>query len=267
MAAEDDLIEAAPCPSCRSPLTVSADDLGHLVECPGCGTQFRARRAGPDAPPPPPRSRPREDDPPPRRRPRDDRDDYDDRDRFGEDRPRRSSGRSRFEDDDRYDDDRYDDRPRRTGTPGALIAMAVMDFVYGGLLLICGGLGTLGLFALNQNQGMMGMPPMNNMALEVGVVIGYLATAFVMIFAGILALQRKGYGLSVTAMALAALTFVLGLVNGILSIQNNQAAFGPGPQQAQEAGMVCGFVLLAVFWLGYLVTNGILLSKAGRHFR
>jgi len=267
MASDDDLIEAAPCPNCRSPLTVSAGDLGHLIECPSCGTQFRARRAGPEAPPPP--SRRRDEDPPPRRRPRDE--EMDDRDRFGEDRPRRSSGRSRFDDDrDRdYDDDRYDDRPSRRKTPGALVAMAVMDFVYGGILLICGGLGTVGLFAINQNQGMMGMPPMNNMAMEVGLVFCYLATALVMIFAGVMALQRKGRGLSVAAMGLAAITFVVGLVNFVMTLQNKQPGpFGGGQgQPGQEVGMVCGFAMLAIFWLGYLVTNGILLAKSGRHFR
>ena len=103
MASDDELIEAAPCPSCRSPLTVSAADLGHLVECPGCGTQFRARRTGPTTEPPPP-PRPQWDDRPPSHRDRDREED--------DDRPRRSSGRPRFDDGESdgerdRDDDRY----------------------------------------------------------------------------------------------------------------------------------------------------------------
>ena len=263
MASDDELIEAAPCPNCRSPLTVSATDLGHLVECPGCGTQFRARRMGPDAPPPPRRRD--DDDPPPRRRPRDD--DDDDRDRFGEERPRRTSGRSRFDDDDDRDRD-YDDRPRKRKTPGALVALAVMDFIYGGILLICGVIQGVGLAFRNQLQAGGGAPM--NVPRELLLAFGYLGTAIILIFAGVMALGRKGYGLSVTAMLSAALMLVVGLVAGVMNIQEEQLQqqrMGVPQQPGEELGVFCFVAMLSVFWLGYLVTNGILLSKSGRHFR
>lgn len=259
MPADDDLIEAAPCPSCRSPLTVAVSDLGHLVECPGCGTQFRARRPGATSPSPPP--------PPARREERrEDPDEFDDR-------PRRSSGRTsgrtsgrdrgfgREPERDRDSDDRYEDRRRRE-RPGSVTALAVMHFVYAGLLLLCGVFGGLFLaFGAELIQGLGGPEP--NWAMELLVLVSYFATGLVALFAGILTLQRKGFGLSMAAIGLACVSLLLGLVNAVMNIQADDEPAEPG----EEVGMVCGFAILVLFWLGYIITAGILLSKAGRHFR
>ena len=255
MPSEDDLIEASPCPNCRSPLTVAVSDLGHMVECPGCGTQFRARRTGPEAAsPPPPPPRPERDDPPSSLRPRwDDRED--------DDRPRRPSGRGRFDDRD-YDDDRYPDDRRRRGTPGSVIALAVMHFVYAGLLLVCGVLNAV-VLALGENAfgGMGGAD--RNKPLAVAIAAFMLVTALTMLFAGIFALQRKGWGVSATAIALAAFTFMLDIVNMVVNLGNMPRQGGP----EETTGIVCAVAFEAIFWLGYLVTNGILLAKSSRHFR
>lgn len=250
MPPDEELIEAAPCPSCRSPLTVAVADLGHLVECPSCGTRFRARRpeTAPSPPPPPRRDRERERSWDDGERDRD-RGDYDD------DRPR---GRSRF--DDRDYDDR--DRPQR-GTPGCLMALAVMNFVYAGLLLICGLLGAIGLAFVEELRAQGGPDP--NMPLEVALVVGYFATGLVMLFAGVFALKRQGKGLCATAIALAVVLLLLGLVNGVLNIQQVNR-MGPQPP-GTEVGMACGVGLLVLFWLGYIITCGLMLSRAGRYFR
>ncbi len=259
MASDDELIEAAPCPSCRSPLTVSAADLGHLVECPGCGTQFRARRTGPAAEPPPP-PRPRRDDSPSSLRPQwDDRED--------DDRPRRSSGRPRFDDGESdgerdRDDDRYPEDRRRKGTPGSLVAIAVMNFVYAGLLLLCGVINGI-MLALGEDAAPWLAGVQQNVPLAATIATFMLVTALVMLFAGILTLQRKGWGLTATALGLAAFTFLLDIVNIVVTVRKNPGAGGPD----ETAGIVCAISFESVFWLGYIVTNGILLAKAGRHFR
>jgi len=79
--------EVTQCPECQRKLNVADDQLGGLVRCPVCATEFTAERyvasrSAPVAPEPEP--------PPPPPRPRDDRD-YDDRDY--DDRPSRRRGR------------------------------------------------------------------------------------------------------------------------------------------------------------------------------
>jgi len=184
-----------------------------------------------------------------------------------DDRPRRSPGRPRFDDGESdgerdRDDDRYPEDRRRKGRPGSVVAIAVMNFVYAGLLLICGVVNGIMLAV-----GADGAPWMageeQNVPLAATIAGFMLVTALVMLFAGVLALQRKGWGLTAAALGLAAFTFLLDIVNIVLTVRNNQGAGGPD----ETAGIVCATSFEAVFWLGYLVTNGILLAKAGRHFR
>lgn len=248
MASDDELIEAAPCPSCQSPLTVSAADLGHLVECPGCGTQFRARRTAPAAEPPPP-PRPQRDDPP----------SFRDRDREEDDRRRKGTpGRERY-----YErEDEIDDRPLRERRPGSLTALAVMNFVYAGLMLVCGLLAAIIWLVVGDDLRQPGAPK-PNLALDVLSLLAHATCGIVMLFAGTFALQRRGWGVSVGALLLAAVCLVLDMVDIAASVRGQAGPRDPD----DEVGMVCGVASLAIFWLGYLVTNGILLAKAGRHFR
>jgi hypothetical protein len=216
------------CPNCRSPLTVAVSDLGHLVECPGCDTQFRARR---------PAAEPSRDDVRP---------------------PRRQTERERV-----YEQqDEVDDRPRRERRPGILTAVAVMDFVYAGLTLACSLLGTVIWLVFRDDLRQPG-DPKPNLALDVVSLLAHLACGVVLLFAGTLVLQRKGWGLSVGALLLAAFCLVLDILDIALHVQGQAGPIDPD----ETASMVCGVVFLVVFWLGYLVTNGILLAKAGRHFR
>ena len=88
--------EVTQCPECQRKLNVADGQLGGLVRCPVCGSEFTAERYVPPRPAPAaPEPAEPEDRPAPRPRPRDDRDrdydrrdDYDDRD-YG--RPRRRS--------------------------------------------------------------------------------------------------------------------------------------------------------------------------------
>ena len=137
-----------------------------------------------------------------------------------------------------------------------------MNFVYAGLLLLCGVINGI-MLALGEDAAPWLAGVQQNVPLAATIAMFMLVTALVMLFAGILALQRKGWGLTATALGLAAFTFLLDIVNIVVTVRNNRGAGGPD----ETAGIVCGASFEAVFWLGYLVTNGILLAKAGRHFR
>jgi hypothetical protein len=102
-----------------------------------------------------------------------------------------------------------------------------------------------------------------NMPLAVAIAAFMLVTALTMLFAGIFALQRKGWGLSAAAIGLAAFTFLLDIVNMVINLGNAPQQGGP----EETSAIICVVAFETIFWLGYLVTNGILLAKASRHFR
>jgi len=257
MPPDDDLIDAAPCPKCHAPLAVAEADLGHLIECPTCGTQSRARRAA--APPPP------ADEETPRRRNWDD-----DRDRE-EERPRRRR-RSLDDDDevldrrrrDRYRDDEDDyDRPSRRPGQGAAVGAAVMNFVFAAIGLlegICVGFGGSSLLFERQRFGGGGGggpfgSPENAGMVFLGFGVCNLLGVGLMIPSGIGLLTRRSYGRTLGFVAAG-----LGLINALAIVVLflvivSEARGGP------PVGAVVFFLFPVLLWLAYAVTNLILLSK------
>jgi ribosomal protein L37AE/L43A len=119
-------VEVTPCPGCQARIAVARVDLGTVVECPYCVTQFVANAAE------------RGDRPSRRRKPPSDAGDR-------RDKPTRLSRRQ--EDDDDRDDDDEEDRPRRRrkayddGVPSNVKTV--------GVLMLIGG-----IYALLQSAGM-----------------------------------------------------------------------------------------------------------------
>lgn len=271
MPADEDLIDAAPCPKCKAPLAVAAADLGYLIECPSCGTQSRAKRADPpagkSAPPAP--SGDRAADPPPRRRnwDGDEREPDRDRDREGDDRRGRDRSRDmdRHDRDDRrgrgrYRDDDFDDRPPRPGQ-GAAVAAAVMNFIFAGLALIeglCVGIG--GSAALIDGpRGGGGRGPFGSPETAGVVFLGFgvcnLIGVGLMIPAGVGLLQRRDYGRTLGFLAAGlGMVFALAIVVLFLVILSEDRGAPP-------AGAIVLFILPVLLWLAYSITNLILLGK------
>jgi hypothetical protein len=268
MASEDDLIEAAPCPSCRSPLTVAVSDLGHLVECPGCGTQFRARRPGPAAEEPRP-PRPARDEPPPRRRR-----DRDDEDEFDDLRPRSPRSRDRFDDLDaesERDRDRgYGDRRRPTKVgSGAATGLGVVNLVFAGLVLLCGCL-NVGLsfwlrdFLKNAGPVPNVRPGQIEQELKIMLIAGavYILGSGLFLAAGITVLKRSpvGRGLTFACVAFAVAAVLFQAITFAIAAQN-------GDLEDIEPPQLCGAIFAPLLWIGYIITALILLSKSVRQFR
>lgn len=280
MPAEDDLIEAAPCPNCRSPLTVAVADLGHLVECPGCGTQFRARRPGSAAgpatgpaasPPPPPRREERreerrddrddeEDDGRPRRSAaRDGRDRYDEPERDRDRRSGRDGGRYYDDDDDRYETRR---RPRRSS---AATGLGVVNLVYAGLVLLCGcGSVFLSFWVKELIDNAPGGPPPGvkradiDFALKLLLIAGgvYILGSGLFLAAGLTTLKQSPSGRTLTYMCIAFSFLAVGFQVVSLVIGAADGDLGENPQQ------LCGVVLALIAWIGYIITAFILLAKS-----
>ena len=258
---DDDLIDAAPCPKCKAPLAVSAADVGHLIECPSCGTQSRARRA--DGPPPAdaPRRRDWDGEGDEERRPSrgrergDDREDRPARERdTGDEYADRRRGRSRFRDDD-------DSRPIRRPGQGAAVGAAVMNFVFAALALIegaCIGIFGVGLVADGPRGGPGGPfgSPENAGLVFLGFGVCNLVGVGLMIPAGIGLLMRRDYGRTLGFLSAGlGLIYAFSIVVGFLVILTADRGGAPP---------VYGVVLLilgVLLWLAYAVTNLILLGK------
>lgn len=256
---DDDLIDAAPCPKCKSPLAVVAADIGHLIECPTCGTQSRARRAEPPADAPRRRDwdGDRDDDRRPRDRDRDDRDD---------DRRPRERERDRDRDDrrSRYREDDYDrPAPRRPGQ-GAAIGAAVMNFVFAAIALIegiCIGIGGFGLLseARRWGGGGGGGPfggPENAGMVLVGFSVCNLIGVGLMIPSGVGLLTRRDYGRTLGFLSAGlGLIYAFSIIIGFFVIMSAERGGRVEP-------VVYVFVFLGVLlWLGYGITNLALLGK------
>jgi hypothetical protein len=250
-------IEIEPCPGCQAKLTVEPGDLGKDVECPYCKTAYIAK--DPNA---------RRKTPPTKRARVEEVDEYDDdddrlrrrRDRFGEDR-----------DDD--DDDIDDNRPRRrrkgsrgTGKSGAVTTVAILNFVFGGLGLLC-SCGMFGLGAVSREifqraaaQGNGQKLPLDpDMMMVIFMVLGvmYLVLAILMIIAGIGLQQRKPYGRFLT-FATASLAILLALF-GCVSLVGNVVA-------GQGAGIL-GALFGILLWGGYGVFALITMIRCDREFQ
>ena len=268
MPSDDDLIDAAPCPKCKAPLAVSAADLGHLIECPSCGTQSRARRA--DGPPPADAPRRRdwdgegdEERRPTRGRDRDRADDQDDRPArerdTGDEYADRRRGRGRSRDD-------YDDRPIRRPGQGAAVGAAVMNFVFAAFALIegvCIGIGGVGLLSEGRRGfGGGGGPfggPENAGLVFLGFGVCNLVGVGLMIPAGIGLLMRRDYGRMLGFLSAGlGLIYAFSIVVGFLVIISEEQGGAP------PVGGVVLFLLGVLLWLAYAITNLILLGKVRR---
>lgn len=122
---QDEQVEVTPCPGCKARIAVARVDLGTVVECPYCVTQFVAASAEKSGPMP-------------RRKPRHRRD--------ADGTPVRLSRRA---EDDNDLDDEEDERPRRRrrsrrdaddGVPGNLKTIGVLQLI-GGIYAIMHCLG------------------------------------------------------------------------------------------------------------------------------
>lgn len=258
MPADDDLIDAAPCPKCKAPLAVAAADLGYLIACPSCGTQSRAKRAeSPKSPPPSATAA----EPLPRKR-------NWDGDHEDEDDDRRPRGRDRSRDMDRHDrddrrgarfrDDDLDDRPIRRPGQGAAVAAAVMNFIFAAVALVeglCVGIG--GSAALLEGRRGGGGPfggPENTGLVFLGFGVCNLIGVGLMIPSGIGLLQRRDYGRTLGFLAAGlGLIYALAIVVLFLVILSEER----GPPGAA----VVVVVIPVLLWLAYAITNLILLGK------
>ncbi len=263
---DDDLIDAAPCPKCKAPLAVAAADLGHLIECPSCGTQSRARRGDGPAAADAPRRRDWDGEGEDERRPSrsrdrdrdDDRDDRPARERdTGDEYADRRRGRTRSRDDD------DDDRPIRRPGQGAAVGAAVMNFVFAALALIegvCVGIGGASLLAEGRRGfGGGGGPfggPENTGLVFLGFGVCNLVGVGLMIPAGIGLLMRRGYGRTLGFLSAGlGLIYAFSIVVGFLVIISEERGGAP------PVGGVVVFILGVLLWLAYAITNLILLGK------
>ena len=282
MATDDDLVEVSPCPNCRSPLTVSVADLGHLVECPSCSTQFRARRLG--AEPMPRMDRPRDrddlpDDEPRRFRSRSS-DDDDDRPRVPSRSRRRPydeeyddlGERDRDRDRRRFRDDDDFDRPRRSRQgKGAATAMGVIHLIFAGLVLLCGCINVGGSifirdWAKQNNAAVQGAnlrPGQLEHELRVMMIAGvvYTLSTGLYLTAGLTTLNRarSARGFTIACVIFSMLALMFQIVNGAIAIKNGDLDDVAPPELI---GMFIGLLI----WISYIVTTLILLSKSRRQF-
>jgi hypothetical protein len=265
MPTDDEAVDAAPCPKCKAPLRVAAADLGYLIECPGCGTQSRARRADP------PKGAPKPDDAP-RRRDWGENDDRGGRDRDREeDDDRRDRRRPERDDGDEYAhrrrrprrrprDDDFDDAPPPRPGHGAAVGVAVMNFIFAALALlegVCGGFVASMAFSEGRRGDFDAPFGSNNTAglVFLGFGVCNLIAAALMVPSGIGLLTRRNYG-----RILGYLAAIFGLLN-VLWFVILLIGFS-GRMRDPESGFF--FLIPAVIWVAYTVTVLILLSKVRR---
>ena len=220
-------IPAAPCPTCRRPPEAWSGDVGRVVRCAGCDTRFRIALVAPtDAQAPVP-----DDEPPaPPEQPRD-ANVYDD-------------GYGRFEE---------------VTTPGRVTALAVMHFVYCGLLSVCGVLSSVLLRAYPTL--LPGPDVLPSQRVYAHALHGLMVVAsVVLLVAGMTTLRRRPAARvwSVVAMSVAGLLLLLNLGDMVLNLP--VCAGRPG----EMVGVFFGVIYHLVFWLGYLIPVGSLLASGGR---
>jgi DNA-directed RNA polymerase subunit M/transcription elongation factor TFIIS len=249
-ALESDDVEIKPCPGCQSKLVVGKDDLGLEVECPNCKTVYKAEAPGGTKSTSSLSKRSAavadDDDDQPRRK----------TDRFGEER------------DDEDDDD--DERPRRrkkrrrrSNSSGSVTTVAILNFVLGGLGLLC-SCGLFGFGAAIQNilkdEAVRGrqapLEPETMVMLFMVLGACYLVMALLMIVGGIGLQQRKVYGRYIT-FATSTIAILFGLVSCLSLIGNVIAAKGAG---------ICGGLIGIFIWGGYGVFALIVMINSGREF-
>lgn len=218
----DGLAPAAPCPTCRRELRVTADRFGQVVRCRGCGTRFRAAPA--------PSGEPTAEHPPPqpgiRRRHAADENPYDD-------------GYGRFEE---------------AHTPGRVVALATMHFVYCGLLSVCGVLSSV--FVQVYPKALPGphLAPSARTFLHV-IHVAMVLAAVPLLIAGLRVLRKRPSGRpwSVAGMAAAGVLLLVNLVQMALQLP----VFTGTPGETTD--IMCGLTYQLIFWLGYLIPVGVLL--------
>ena len=225
MPTADRPIPAAPCPTCRRPLDARSGEVGRVVRCVGCGTRFRVALAVEVAPQPDPD----EPEAPPRRAATDAGNPYDD-------------GYGRFDD---------------TVTPGRVVALATMHFVYVGLLSVCGILSSVLLRVYPAILPGPDVPPNHRVfahALHVLMVVG----SVVLLIAGLMVLRRRPSGRvwSMVSIGVAGLLLVLSLADIALELQT--ATGQPGGM----FGVMWGILYQFFFWLGYIIPVSMLLAAA-----
>ncbi len=220
-------IPAAPCPTCRRPPEAWSGDVGRVVRCEGCDTRFRIALVAPtDAQAPVP-----EDEPPAPPELVRDANPYDD-------------GYGRFEE---------------VTTPGRVAALAVMHFVYCGLLSVCGILSSVLLRAYPTI--LPGPDVLPSHRVYAHALHGLMAVAsVVLLVAGMTTLRRRPAARvwSVVAMSVAGVLLLLNLGDMVL----NLPVFAGRP--GETAGVLFGVIYHLVFWLGYLIPVGSLLASGSR---
>ena len=220
-------IPAAPCPTCHRPPEAWSGDVGRVVRCAGCDTRFRIALVAPtDAQAPVP-----DDDPPTPPELAREANVYDD-------------GYGRFDE---------------VNTPGRVVALAVMHFVYCGLLSVCGILSSVLLRAYPTILPGPDVVPSHRVYAH--VLHGLMVVASVVLLAaGMVTLRRRPAARvwSVVAMSVAGLLLLLSL--GDLAL--NLPTFTGRPMEATS--VLFGVIYHLVFWLGYLIPVGSLLSSGSR---
>jgi len=225
MPPDDRPIPAAPCPTCLRPLAARSGEVGRVVRCDGCGTRFRVALAVEVAPLPDP------DEPEPPRR------------------------RAKVDAGNLYDDGygRFDE----TVTPGRVVALATMHFVYVGLLSVCGVLSSVLLRVYPVILPGPDVAPGHRVfahALHVLMVVG----SVVLLVAGLTVVRRRPSGRvwSMVGVGVAALLLALSLAD---------IAFNIPPLVGQPGGMggvMWGILYQVFFWLGYIIPVSMLLAAA-----
>lgn len=221
----DELIPAAPCPTCRREPQLTADRIGHVVRCRGCGTRFRA---APAAPSPPTPGEPADAEP----------------------RPRRDSAGN-------ADGNPYDDgygRFEEEHTPGRVVALAVMHFVYCGLLSVCGILSAV--FVQVYPKALPGPHVTPSARTFLYVIHALMVLAAVpLLVAGWQTLQKRPAARTwgVVGLALAGLLLAVNLVQVAL----NLPLFTGLPGETTD--IMCGLTYQLLFWLGYMIPVGVML--------
>ena len=219
-------IPAAPCPTCHRPPVAWSGDVGQVIRCEGCGTRFRVVLAATVSPTEGEDGAEEAAAPPARGA-----NPYDD-------------GYARFEE---------------TTTPGRVIALATMHFVYCGLLSVCGILSSV---LLRVYPTALPGPDVaaGNRVFTHGLHALMVAASVVFLTAGLTTLRRRPSAQvwTVIALSVAGVLLVLNLADLVLNLP--QFTGQPG----ETTGVMFGAIYQLLFWIGYLAPAGSLLSSVGR---
>lgn len=230
MPRDDSPAPAAPCPTCLLVPEVTAEEFGRAVRCEGCGTLFRAVAA-------PPAEAPADVEPPDAAE--------------SADAPRPRSPRNPY--DDGYG--RFDEEH----TPGRVVALATMHFVYCGLLSVCGILSSV--FLEVYPKALPGPDVARGAKTFVHIIhVLMVLAALVPLVAGIQTLRKRPTARvwTIIALVVAGVLLVLNLVQVVL----NLPAFTGVP--GETSSVMCGASYQLLFWLGYMIPVGVLLASAGK---